>query len=140
MVNFSTIVGVSYNSSDSRSESPQISRSHNKKDHILYDDLLSSALTTIGPVGAGNIIFEAALVPGILLSIAAIAVSGRATEFKSTLFPIVRSTIRSVQTVSQEVREIIAETQEKMDDILAEIEAEQRQNSDEQVSSFGARL
>lgn len=62
MVNFSTIVGVSYNSSDLRSEAPQISRSHNKKDHILYDDLLSSALTTIGPVGAGNIIFEAALV------------------------------------------------------------------------------
>ena len=38
MVNFSTIVGVSNNSSDTRSEAPQISRSHNKKDHILYDD------------------------------------------------------------------------------------------------------
>lgn len=140
MVNFSTIVGVSNNSSDTRSEAPQISRSHNKKDHILYDDLLSSALTTIGPAGAGNIIFEAALVPGILLGIAAIAVTKRATEVKSTLFPIVKSTILSVKITSQHARELIAETQEKMEDILAEIEAEQRQNSDDQVSSFGARL
>lgn len=140
MVNFSTIVGVSNNSSDTRSEAPQISRSHNKKDHILYDDLLSSALTTIGPVGAGNIIFEAALVPGILLGVAAIAVTKRATEVKSTLFPIVKSTILSVKITSQHARELIAETQEKMEDLLAEIEAEQRQSSDDQVSSFGARL
>lgn len=140
MVNFSTIVGVSNNSSDTRSEASQISRSHNKKDHILYDDLLSSALTTIGPVGAGNIIFEAALVPGILLGVAAIAVTKRATEVKSTLFPIVKSTILSMKITSQHARELIAETQEKMEDLLAEIEAEQRQNSDDQVSSFGARL
>lgn len=140
MVKSNTIVGVSSNSSDTRIETPKISGSKNKKDHILYDDLLSSALMTIGPIGAGNIIFEATLVPGILLGITAIAISRHATEVKSTLFPIVKSTIRSVQTAGQNARGFIAETQEKMDDILAEIDADQELDCNEQTSSFGARL
>ena len=140
MKNISKIFEELQNSSQANISALKSSRSQNNDNHIVYDELLTSAVATVGPLGAGVLIFEAALVPGILMGIAAIAVSKRTTDVKYTLYPIVKSTIRSLQSTGQHAKELIAETQERMEDILAEIDADQEYYSRSKIISSGPVL
>jgi hypothetical protein len=131
---------MSTNSSDIYDEASRPLRSQNKDDHIFYDDLLSSAIAIVGPIGAGVFLYEAVLIPGILLGIATIAATKHTGDVKSTFYPVVKSTLHSVHTTSQHAKEFIAETQERMQDILAEIEADQGHNSVNNASTYGPIL
>ena len=79
---------------------------------------------TIGVVGVGVLVFEAALLPGLVLGIAATLAPKYLPKIGSALSPLFKSTVRGAYKVGQKAREAAAEAQEHMGDILAEVEAE----------------
>jgi hypothetical protein len=86
--------------------------------------LLATA-ATVGVVGVGVAIFEAALLPGLVLGVAAILVPKNLPRMGSALSPLFRSTVRGVYKGGQKVREMVAEAQEQVHDIVAEVNAEE---------------
>ena len=77
------------------------------------DELVATA-ATVAVVGAGVIIFEAALLPGLVLGIATMLVPKYLPRLGGAVSPLVKST----------TREMVAEVQEQMHDIVAEVDAE----------------
>lgn len=140
MANVEAILNDLNNHSEALTINSRNSKSQKNEHHILYEDVLSSAIGIVGPIGAGVMIFEAALIPGLLLGIATIAGSKHAVDVKSTLCPVIKSTIHSAHTASQYAKEFIAETQERMQDILAEIEVDQGYNSFNHKTNDGPLL
>lgn len=79
---------------------------------------------TIGVVGVGVLVFEAALLPGLVLGVAATLAPKYLPRIGSALSPLFKTTVRGAYKVGQKAREAAAEAQEHMGDILAEVEAE----------------
>jgi hypothetical protein len=92
-------------------------------------DTAFATVATVGVVAAGAVIFEAALLPGLLLGVAAALAPRYAPAMSSALGPLFRSTVRSAYKFGQKSREMFAEAQEHMSDIAAEVSAEQRARS-----------
>ena len=88
------------------------------------DSAMLATVATIGVVGVGVAMVEAALLPGVLLGVAAVAAPKYIPRLGSALTPIFRSTVRGVYKATQKTREIVAEAQEQVGDIVAEMEAE----------------
>jgi hypothetical protein len=86
-------------------------------------DLLPT-VATIAVIGIGAAIFEAALLPGLVLGVAAMCVPRYFPQISSTLHPLFQSTVRGAVQISQRTREIVAEAQEQVQDIVAEVDAE----------------
>ena len=75
-------------------------------------------------VGVGVALFEAALLPGLVLGVAAVAAPKFAPKLGSALGPIFKSTVRGVYKFGQKTKEFVAETNEHVQDIVAEVDAE----------------
>jgi hypothetical protein len=87
------------------------------------DNLIATA-ATVCVVGAGVIIFEAALLPGLLLGVATMLVPPLLPKLGSAVDPLLKSTVRGAYKMGQKTRELVAEAQEKVHDIVAEVDAE----------------
>ena len=87
------------------------------------DELVATA-ATVAVVGAGVIIFEAALLPGLVLGIATMLVPKYLPRLGGAVSPLVKSTVRGAYKMGQKTREMVAEAQEQMHDIVAEVDAE----------------
>ena len=87
-------------------------------------DKVIATAATVGVVAVGAVIFEAALIPGLVLVVAAALAPQFAPKAGSVLAPIFRSTVRGVYRLGQKSREVFAEAQEHMSDIAAEVSAE----------------
>ena len=83
-----------------------------------------ATVATVAVVGIGAAALEAALLPGIVLGVAAMWVPKYLPKMGAALNPLFRSTVRGVYKVGQKTREMVAEAQEQVHDIVAEVHAE----------------
>jgi hypothetical protein len=72
-------------------------------------------------VGLGAVAFEAALLPGVVLGVAAMWLPHDARQ---AFAPLAKSTVRGVYKIGQKSKELIADVQEQIQDIVAEVDAE----------------
>jgi Protein of unknown function (DUF5132) len=86
-------------------------------------DLLAT-VATVAVVGIGAAVFEAALLPGLVIGVAAMCVPRFFPQIGSALRPLFKSTVRGANQLRQKTREMIAEAQEQVQDIVAEVDAE----------------
>ncbi len=92
----------------------------------MQDDqrnLLATA-ATVAVVGVGVAVFEAALLPGVVLGVAAMLVPKYLPNLGAAIAPAVRSTVRGAYVLGQKTKEMVAEAHEHVNDIVAEVHAE----------------
>ena len=83
-----------------------------------------ATVATVAVVGLGAAAFEAALLPGIVLGVAAMWLPKYFPQMGEALNPLFRSTVRGVYKIGNKTREMMAEAQEQVHDIVAEVQAE----------------
>ncbi|SDR36750.1 protein of unknown function [Rhizobiales bacterium GAS191] len=86
-------------------------------------DIVATA-ATVAVVGVGVAVFEAALLPGVILGVAAMLVPKYLPQMGAALNPLFRSAVRGAYKMGQKTREMAAEAQEHVHDIVAEVNAE----------------
>jgi Protein of unknown function (DUF5132) len=86
-------------------------------------DIVATAATVV-VVGVGAAIFEAALLPGLVLGVAAMWAPQYFPKMGEALNPLFRSTVRGAYKLGNKTREMMAEAQEQVHDIVAEVHAE----------------
>jgi len=98
---------------------------HDNDDGLTEEETnIVATVATVGAVGIGVALFEAALLPGLVLGVAAVAAPKFAPKLGSALGPIFKSTVRGVYKLGQKTKEFVAETNEHVQDIVAEVDAE----------------
>jgi hypothetical protein len=103
---------------------------HNHADDLLDENaddqaVLVATAATVAVVGVGVAVFEAALLPGVVLGVAAMLVPKYLPRMGTALNPLLKSTVRGVYKAGQKTRELVAEAQEHVHDIVAEVDAEE---------------
>ena len=83
-----------------------------------------ATVATVAVVGIGAAAFEAALLPGLVLGVAAMWLPQYFPKMGETLNPLFRSTVRGVYKIGHKTREMMAEAHEQVHDIVAEVHAE----------------
>jgi hypothetical protein len=83
-----------------------------------------ATVATVAVVGIGAAAFEAALIPGIVLGVAAMWLPQYFPRMGEALNPLVRSTVRGAYKLGHKTKEMMAEAQEQFHDIAAEVHAE----------------
>lgn len=89
----------------------------------------AATVATVAVVGVGALVFEAALIPGLALGVAAMLVPKFLPQIGTALNPLVKSTVRSAYRVGRKTRELVAEAEEHVHDIVAEVDAEAETNA-----------
>jgi hypothetical protein len=93
-------------------------------DDASPDSSMLTTMATIGVVGVGVAVLEAALLPGVVLGVAAVAAPKYLPRLGSAMAPLFRSAVRGVYMAGRKTREIVAEAQEQVNDIVAEVDSE----------------
>jgi hypothetical protein len=86
-------------------------------------DIVMTA-ATVAAVGVGVAVFEAALLPGVVLGVAAMLVPKVLPNLGGALSPLFRSTVRGAYRLGQKTKEMVAEAHEHVNDLVAEVNAE----------------
>src|ERR1700759_5171456 len=86
---------------------------------------LNKTVATVVVVGAAAALFAAALIPGIVIGVAAVAAPKYLPKLGAALNPLFKSAVRGTYKVAQKSREMFAEAHEQVHDVLAEVKAEQ---------------
>ncbi|SJZ53772.1 hypothetical protein SAMN02745126_01537 [Enhydrobacter aerosaccus] len=97
-------------------------------DNVEVKDDVNDAVTavaTVGAVAVGAALVEVALLPGIALGVAAMLAPKYVPKMGSALAPVFRSSVRGVYKFGQKTREVVAEAKEQVNDIVAEVQAEE---------------
>jgi Protein of unknown function (DUF5132) len=89
----------------------------------MHNEVVATA-ATVAVVGVGAVLFEAALLPGIVLGVAAMWAPQYFPKVGAALNPLFRSSVRGAYKVGQKTREMFAEAHEQVHDIVAEVHAE----------------
>jgi hypothetical protein len=87
------------------------------------DDALVASVATVVVVGAGVLIFVTALLPGLVLGIATMLVPKYLPKLGGAVSPLLKSTVRGAYRMGQKTREMVAEAQEQVSDIVTEVDA-----------------
>ncbi len=85
---------------------------------------INKTVATVVVVAAGAALFEAALIPGLMLGVAAMAAPKYLPKLAGALGPVFKSTVRGTFKLAQKSKEAVAEAQEHVSDIVAEVKAE----------------
>ena len=85
---------------------------------------LNKTVATVVVVAAGAALFEAALLPGLVLGIAAMAAPKYLPKLANSLNPLFKSTVRGTYKFAQKSKEMFAEAREHVHDVVAEVKAE----------------
>jgi hypothetical protein len=91
----------------------------------------SDAATTaavVGVVAVGALIFEAALIPGMILGVGAMLVPKVLPRLGDGLQPAFRATVRGAYKAGRKARHAFAEAKEQVNDVVAEAKAESAAN------------
>jgi hypothetical protein len=88
------------------------------------DDIIATA-ATVGVVAIGAAIFEATLIPGIVLGAAAVLAPKYFPKLGERLTPLFHCTVRGAYKLGRKARTAVGECQEKFHDIAAEVHAEE---------------
>jgi hypothetical protein len=86
---------------------------------------IATTVTTIGVIGVAAALFDVALIPGIVIGVAAAYAPKYVTNLGERLEPLFNYTVRGAYKMTRSARSAVAEAQEKMHDIAAEVEAEE---------------
>lgn len=86
-------------------------------------DFMTSA-ATIGVIGVAAALFDLALIPGMVIGVAATLAPKYVPQLGSRLQPLFTYTVRGAYKVTRHARSAVAEAQERIHDIAAEVEAE----------------
>ena len=89
---------------------------------------INKTVATVVVVAAGAALFEAALLPGIVLGVAAMAAPKYLPKLADALGPVFKSTVRGTFKLAQKSKEAFAEAHEHVNDIVAEVRAEETNN------------
>ena len=103
----------------------------NGEDHST----LTATVATVAVVGIGAAALEAALLPGIVLGVAAMWLPQYFPKMGEAVNPLFRSTVRGAYKFGKKTKEMMAEAHEQVNDIVAEVHAEGDQD---RTSSKGA--
>jgi hypothetical protein len=87
-------------------------------------DVAVATAATVGVVAVGAVLLEAALIPGMVLGVAATIAPQLLPRMGAALNPLFRSTVRGAYKLGQKSRQVVAEAQEQFHDIMAEARAE----------------
>jgi hypothetical protein len=87
------------------------------------DEVLATA-ATVGVVAVGALVFEAALIPGMVLGVCAMLAPKALPKIGGALNPLFKSSVRGAYRLSEKAKEVAAEMQEQMHDIVAEVKSE----------------
>lgn len=90
---------------------------------VKTDEAIATA-ATVGVVAVGVAVFEAALLPGVILGVAAMWAPKYLPKVVGSLTPLFKSSVRGVYKLAQKTKEVVAEAQEHVHDIVAEVHAE----------------
>ena len=86
-------------------------------------DFVTTA-TTIGVVAVAAAIVDVALIPGLVIGVAAAFAPKFVPKLGERLEPLFNSTVRGAYKMTRKARSAVAEAQERMNDIAAEVDAE----------------
>ncbi|MBV9827694.1 MAG: hypothetical protein JO001_18840 [Alphaproteobacteria bacterium] len=84
----------------------------------------ASTAATIGIIGVGVALFDIALIPGMIIGVAAAIAPKYVPKLGERLEPVFTTAVRGAYKVTKLARGAVAEAQEKVLDIAAEVEAE----------------
>jgi hypothetical protein len=85
---------------------------------------MNKTVATVAVVAAGVAVFEAALLPGVVLGVVAMAAPKYLPKLASSLGPLFKSTVRGTYKFAQKSKEMFAEAHEHVNDIVAEVRSE----------------
>ena len=86
---------------------------------------IGTTIATIGVIGVAAALFDVALIPGMVIGVAAAYAPKYVTNLGERLTPLFNYTVRGAYKVTRSARSAVAEAQERMHDIAAEVEAEE---------------
>jgi hypothetical protein len=89
-----------------------------------HSDDIATTTAVVAVVAVGAVIFEAALIPGMILGVGAMLVPKLLPRLGDGLEPAFRATVRGAYKVGKKARHVFAEAQEQVHDVVAETEAE----------------
>jgi hypothetical protein len=84
-----------------------------------------TTVTTIGVIGVVAALVDVALIPGIIIGVAAAYAPKYVNSLGERLEPLFNSTVRTVYKATRSARDAVAEAQERVHDIAAEVDAEE---------------
>jgi hypothetical protein len=99
-------------------------------EEMTANTTMLATVATVGVVGVGVAVLEAALLPGVVLGVAAVAAPKYLPQVGSAIAPIFRSAVRGVYMAGRKTRELVAEAQEQVNDIVAEIDSETQHDAE----------
>ena len=85
---------------------------------------INNRVAVVAVVAVGAAVFEAALLPGLALGVAAVGAPKYLPKLAGALNPLFKSTVRGTYKFAQKSREMFAEAHEQVNDIVAEVKAE----------------
>src|SRR6201997_3668816 len=91
---------------------------------------INKTVATVVVVAAGAALFEAALLPGLALGVAAVAAPKYLPKLGAALNPLFKSTVRGTYKLAQKSKEMFAEAHEQVNDTLAEVKHEEEAAKD----------
>jgi len=89
------------------------------------DDAVKTA-ATIGVIGVGAALIEVGLIPGMIIGVAAAYAPKYLPKLGNGLQPAFKSVVRGAYRFSNKTREAMAEAKEHVQDIVAEVHAEEK--------------
>ena len=86
---------------------------------------LGTKLATVAVVGLGVALIELELIPGMLIGVAAMMAPKLLPRLGNAMRPLVKSAMRAGYALAERTKETLAEAGEQLQDIGAEVRAEQ---------------
>jgi hypothetical protein len=90
-------------------------------DNNKFPSGISGTAIAVTAVGIGTVAFEAALLPGVILGVAAMWLPH---DVRQAFAPLAKSAVRGVYKIGRKSKELIADVEEQIQDIVAEVDAE----------------
>lgn len=106
-------------------------------------DLVSgdaSSVATAAAIVVGAALIEVELIPGLIIGAGAILLGKLFPEMSGYVRPAIKGALRAGFSVGQKAREIMAETSEQMQDLVAEVKHEQTQPHNAKKAKPKARV
>ena len=86
---------------------------------------VAETVAAVAVIGIGAALIEVEWIPGILIGIGAMLAPKLVPGLADAMKPVVRAVIRSSYQAAMKTCEVVAEAKEQLEDIVAEVRAEQ---------------
>jgi hypothetical protein len=117
-------MSTSHNGHDTSHEHEHTEQVAAPEQHDQENGGINKTVATVVVVAAGAALLEAALLPGLVLGVAAVAAPKYLPKLGAALNPLFKSAVRGTYKLQQKSREMFAEAHEQIHDTLAEVKAE----------------